>query len=131
VNVQNAGLFVAVTIAVSWVWGAAVTLQKNYDYQQKVDVLSEQIELTKLKNQNLSYEQAYLRSDEYLELKARQYLGKGQQGEKLVILPSSDEVKDVSSLETETVAKPGQTNFDKWMQFFFSNKSASSVLDSN
>ena len=115
----------AVVIAFSWVWGAATTLQKNYQYQQKVDELAQQIELTKLRNQNLAYEQDYLQSEEYVELKVRQYLGKGLPGEKLVILPSSDTVVDAAEPEVAQAVVLEQTNFDRWMQFFFSKPNSS------
>ena len=120
ITVQNAGLAVAVIIAFVWVWGAVATLQQNYQHQRRVDANSQQIELMKLQNQNFEYMQAYYRSDEFLELSAREKLGKAFPGEKLVILPSSDHIKDTQS---STAAVSGiteeESNFSKWMDFFF------------
>jgi Flp pilus assembly protein TadB len=118
VTVQNVGLAVALLVAFTWVWGAVATLQQNYQHQRRVDENAQQIELMKLQNQNYAYQQAYYKSDEFLELSARQKLGKAFPGEKLVLLPSSAGVHDTTQ---PVAAKPvvTESNFSKWMDFFF------------
>ncbi len=121
ITVQNAGLLLAVVVAVSWVWGAVVTLQKNYQHQQQVDANTQRIEILKLQNQNLLFQQAYYKSDEFLELSARQKLGLALPGERLVILPSSEGVTDESKTGEQTVAEE-KDNFSRWLVFFFGEK---------
>lgn len=121
ITVQNAGLLLAVVVAVSWVWGAVVTLQKNYQHQQQVDTNTQRIEILKLQNQNLLFQQAYYKSDEFLELSARQKLGLALPGERLVILPSSEGVTDESKTGEQTVAEE-KDNFSRWLVFFFGEK---------
>lgn len=118
-TIQNAGLAIALLVAVSWVWGAVGTLQKNYQHQQQVDANSQKIAVMELQNQNLQFQQAYLKSDEFLELSARQKLGLAQPGEHLVMLPSSEGITDkvVTNVPSATVDEPD--NFTRWLRFFF------------
>jgi len=119
-TIQNAGLIVAVIIALSWVWGSVVTLQKNYKYQRAVDANTQLIELTKLQNKTYQYQQAFFKSDEFLELSARAKLGKALPGEHLVLLPSSEAIKDTVSTQKTTVATvEAESNFARWMRFLF------------
>jgi hypothetical protein len=119
-TIQNAGLLVAVVIALSWVWGSVVTLQKNYKYQRQVDANTQSIELAKLQNKTYQYQQAYFKSDEFLELSARAKLGKALPGEHLVLLPSSDAIKDtVSTQKTAIATVEAESNFARWIRFLF------------
>lgn len=120
ITVQNAGLLLALIVAISWVWGAVVTLQKNYQHQQQVDANSQRIEILKLQNQNLLFQQAYYKSDEFLELSARQKLGLAMPGERLVVLPSSEGVVDESQTTSLATAEE-KDNFSRWLVFFFGN----------
>ncbi len=120
-TVQFIGLAFAGVIALTWVWGSVQTLQKNYQHQRAVDANNQKIALMKLQNQNLGYQKAYFSSSEFLELEARERLGLGYPGEKLVILPSSRNIVDAefqtsASGESSVVEK---SNLAKWMDFFF------------
>ncbi len=119
VTIQSVGLAVALLIALSWMWGAVTTLQKNYRHQRQVDINSQQIELAKLQNQNYKYQQAYYSSEEFLELSARQKLGKALPGEHLVMLPSSENIKDVVVKSLEPVKATNESNLERWISFFF------------
>lgn len=118
-TVQNLGLAIAGIIAVSWVWGAVVTLQRNYAYQRQVDANNQLIALTKLQNKTYEYQQAYYKSDEYLELTARAKLGKAMPGEHLVVLPSSEGVKDKIPPAKASVQTEPESNVMRWIRFFF------------
>lgn len=118
-TIQNAGLAVALLVALSWIWGAVITLQKNYQHQQQVDANNQKIAVTKLQNQNLQFQQAYLKSDEFLELSARQKLGLAQPGEHLVMLPSSEGITDKVTTDQPAATPDEQDNFTRWLQFFF------------
>ena len=120
-TIQNAGLAIAVVIALSWVWGAVVTLQKNYKYQRQIDDNTQQIALTKLQNQTYQFQQAYYESNEFLELSARAKLDKALPGEHLVVLSSSDSVKDVTTAQ-KTAVVDNESNFAKWINFFFTTR---------
>ncbi|HRK40466.1 MAG TPA: septum formation initiator family protein [Candidatus Saccharibacteria bacterium] len=121
-TIQNGTIVLAAIIALGWVWGTVQTLQKNFTYQQQVDALAETVELEKLRNENLEFQQQYYRSDEFLELSARQRLGKANPGEKLIILPDSRGIVDKQTATGNTPAAVKASNLSQWVQFFFGNK---------
>jgi len=122
VTIQNGAVALGLLIAISWSWGTVSTLQKNFQLQQQVDILDQEVELADLQNQNLKFQQNYLRSDEFLELSAREKLGRVAAGEKLIILPDSSNIKDEVTVAKKPTLTVKQSNFSQWMQFFFSNK---------
>lgn len=123
VTLQNGALALGLLIALSWSWGTVSTLQKNFQLQQEVDSMQQEVELADLQNQNLKFQQNYLRSNEFLELTAREKLGKAAKGEKLVILPDSSGMKDQATVaKTPARAVKEPDNFSQWMQFFFGRK---------
>ena len=121
-NIQNGTIVLALLIAMGWMWGTVQTLQKNFRYQQEVDALTQNVELEQLRNQNLEYQQQYYRSDEFLELSARQRLGKANPGEKLIILPDSDSISDTAGGTGDQVAREQVSNLAQWGEFFFGEK---------
>ena len=123
-TIQNGTILLAFVISMGWIWGTVQTLQKNFTYQQQVDSLTENVELEKLRNENLVFQQRYYKSDEFLELSARQRLGKASPGEKLIILPDSRNITDTVGTDASvTPAGVKASNLSQWMAFFFGNKS--------
>jgi cell division protein FtsB len=121
-TIQNGTIVLAAIIALGWVWGTVQTLQKNFSYQQQVDALNQQVELEKLRNENLKFQQVYFKSDEFLELSARQRLGKANPGEKLIILPDSRSITDKTASQRVAPTVPKASNLSQWLQFFFGDK---------
>lgn len=123
VTLQNGAVALGLLIALSWSWGTVSTLQKNFELQQQVDTLDQEVALADLQNQNLKFQQNYLRSNEFLEISAREKLGKVAPGEKLIILPDSSGLIDKVAVTKKTpVSDVRPSNFSQWMQFFFSSK---------
>ena len=122
-TIQNGTVVVAFLIALGWTWGTVQTLQKNFAYQQQVDALAQNVELEKLRNQNLKYQQRYFESEEFLELSARQRLGLAAPGEKLVILPDSRNITDSAREQPSAATTQGRTsNMSQWLKFFFGSQ---------
>lgn len=121
-TIQNGTIVLALVIALGWIWGTVQTLQKNFTYQQQVDALTENVELEKLRNQNLQFQQQYFKSAEFLELSARQRLGKANPGEKLIILPDSRNIVDTAGVNEPILASVKTGNLAQWVQFFFGDK---------
>lgn len=122
-TIQNGTIVLAALISLGWIWGTVQTLQKNFAYQQQVDVLSENVELEKLRNENLRFQQQYFKSDEFLELSARQRLNKANPGEKLIILPDSRAITDTAAQQAELVPEVAKaSNLVQWGEFFFGAK---------
>ncbi|MBI4101231.1 septum formation initiator family protein [Candidatus Microgenomates bacterium] len=98
-------------------------ISRNYKLQQDLDALQAEIELLKLKNQELEYQVAYFRTDAFADKEARAKLGLQAAGEKVVIFP--DRIPKGVAVDEEAVVEPGLTakealsNFEEWLYFLF------------
>ncbi len=95
---------------------------RNYELQQDVDILKNEIELLKLQTQELEYQVAYYRTDAFAEKEARDKLGLKAAGERVVVFP--DKIpKGVDDGQPDDLAKtPAQaalSNFEQWLYFLF------------
>ena len=59
-------------VTVAFIWGSITTMQKNFVLRADIEEKYRQKELLSLQRDMLEYEQAYLRSEEYLKLAARE-----------------------------------------------------------
>lgn len=99
-------------------------LQSNYVLQRQVDILRSQVEASKLESETLALENTYFASDEYLELQARQQFGKAAAGESMLILPANT-VSDTAATDADkSNGVASNSNFQAWLNFFFSNKNS-------
>ncbi|MCA9330296.1 hypothetical protein KDA11_06615, partial [Candidatus Saccharibacteria bacterium] len=84
-----------------------------------------------LENTNLKLGNEYLKTDQYIELSARQKFGKAAPGETVYIVPKNVAIantveikKKQEAKEVKEEQKPSyQKNLESWMDFFFGNKS--------
>jgi len=121
-TLNNGVLAVALLVTVSWVWGTVGAIQQNFLLQQQVDTLAQRIDFQQLENQTLGFENQYYNSHEYLELAARDHLGKANPGEKLLVLPPTTVTDTSPSQTTPTTPIEKRSNFQQWMYFLFGNK---------
>jgi len=122
-TLNNGVLLVALLITVSWAWGTVQAIQQNFELQQQVDSMAQQISYQQLQNETLKFENQYYTSNEYLELSARDHLNKANPGEKLLILPPTT-VGDKAPADQPTVTPINKrSNFQQWMYFLFGSKS--------
>ena len=122
-NLNNAVLAVALLIGATWVWGTVVAIERNFDLQQRVDTLNQEIEIQALENKAQTLQNEYYQTDEYLELSARERLGKASPGEKLIILPPNTVgVQAEAQPEVGVVPLSGRSNFAQWMYFLFGRR---------
>lgn len=116
-------LVVALLIALGLAWNTISAMQRNYYLQQKYNQLKAEVELIKIKNQNLRFNIAYLKSDEYLELAARDKFNKAAPGETMVYLPQNGEAEKAPIAKTTakkqiTRQRGWRVNISDWWQFF-------------
>ncbi len=119
-------IFVAIVLIVSW--GTARAIQTNYDVQKQVVAKQKENDIQKLKNNNLKIKNQYLETDEYLELVARQQLGKASPGETIVVIPRDVAMRhtvegtyksDEQVQQELDSSKPFyQQNLESWGRFF-------------
>ena len=109
-------------------WSGAKVIQANFNLQEQIAVLAQENEAQRIKNENLKLRNQYLETDEYLELAARQFLGKAAEGETVVLIPkevalqyASDipDVNEASDESTEDKRIVFVQNVDQWLNFLF------------
>ncbi len=113
----------ALLIALGLAWNTVGVMQKNYYLQQKYNQLSAEVDLQKIVNQNLKYNINYLKTDEYLEVAARDKFNKAAPGETMVYLPKKGETEQavIAKNEVKPAKKQAtgwQANVSDWWQFF-------------
>ncbi len=117
-KVEHLAIFAFLFVAASLVWSTIKVIEKNYDLQQEVYSLEDEVELLDLENQNLKLSIAYYKSDGFLELEAREKFNKVAAGEKVLILPKNTSVKIEDPPEAPNAPEPEtKTNFDAWLDF--------------
>lgn len=108
-------------------WSGISVIESNYELQKQVSKLEQENQVRQLENNNLKLQNDYYNSDQYLELTARRQFGKGQPGEKLLLVPKSvaykyaPEISEAAKKEaaTPSLKKPFiQKNLDAWADFF-------------
>lgn len=122
-TLNNAVLLLALLITVSWAWGTVQAIQQNFELQQQVDGIGQQIAYQELENETLQFENQYYNSNEYLELSARDHLGKANPGEKLLILPPTTVSDKAATGQPAVTPIAKRSNLQQWMYFLFGNKS--------
>jgi cell division protein FtsB len=115
-------VFVGIVLLISW--SGIKTIQTNYNLQKQISTLKQQNDLQKLENDNLTLNNDYYHSDQYLELAARQSFGLAKAGEKEIVVPENVALaytvnEPSRSKEAAEAKQPGyQRNFQSWVDFF-------------
>ncbi len=120
-------LFVVIVLLISW--SGIKTVQTNYELQKQISTIKQQNSIKKLENTNLTLQNEYLRSNQYLELSARQNFGLAAPGDKEVIVPKS--VALAYTIDTDKAANEAsqtkqpfyQHNYQSWVDFFLHRQS--------
>jgi cell division protein FtsB len=122
-TLNNGVLLVAVLIGSTWAWSTVDAIQRNFKLQQRVDALRQEIAVQELENKSQRLQNLYYQTSEYLELSAREHLGKSSPGEKVVILPPNT-VKPAPTEQPQATETPitARSNFAQWMYFLFGSK---------
>lgn len=118
-------VFVIIVLVISW--SGARAIQTNYNLQEQVAKLKQQNALSSLENNNISLQNEYYNSNQYLELSARQNLGLAFPGEKELLVPQSvaltyttNLTSNNGTLKANNNNEPSyQKNFQEWVDFFF------------
>lgn len=122
-TINNVVLVVALMIAAGWVWGSLNMMSRNYQLQRELSDKKRQLAKTQIDVDNKRLEQKYFKTDEFLELSARQSLNLVRPGEKVLVLqaPSAELQQKIDTENTPT--KPNNdlkdSNLDQWINFLF------------
>ena len=112
----------ALLVALGLGWNTISAMQRNYRLQQKYDQLKAEVELNELQNQNLKYQIAYLKTEDYQELAAREKFNKALPGETMVYLPGNSfatraPIAKTTSTKQIAVATGWRANVQAWWRF--------------
>ena len=128
VRVVGQLLFVIIVLLISW--SGVKAIQTNYGLQKQISTLKQQTDVQQLKNNNLKLQNEYYKSNQYLELSARQNFGLAAPGETELIVPENVALAntvDVPSIATQSLVTPKQPkyqkNFTDWTNFFLHRQS--------
>lgn len=131
-DTRNIGLYIFGLVVVAIAWSGAKTVQNNYALQKQISTLKQQNEVLYLQNQNIFLQNEYYKTDQYLELSARQNLGLAAPGEQVMIVPKSvaasyvdpDLAKSTEQSNGSPADKrPGYIkNLESWRDFLLGRK---------
>ena len=116
-------------------WSGAKAIDTNYRLQKQISRLEQQVAVSELSNKNLQLQNEYFKTNQYLELSARQNFGLALPGEKELIIPKTVALAHTTNVQNAEEAQAAQTkakqptyqrNFQAWMNFFLHRQT---VLD--
>jgi cell division protein FtsB len=94
-DVRNIALYIFGLIVLAIAWSGARAVQNNYQLQKQISQLNQQDQVLSLQNGNTYLKNQFYKSNEYLELSARQNLGLAAPGEQVLVVPQSVAMKFV------------------------------------
>jgi cell division protein FtsB len=131
-DVRNIVLYIFGIVVLAIAWSGAKTVQSNYELQKKIATLQQENNVLYLQNNNTYLQNQYYKTDQYLELSARQNLGLAAPGEHVMLIPAEVAMRYVDpSLETIGASsktsspdnRPGYVkNLEAWRDFLLGRK---------
>ena len=122
---------VALVIALSLSWNTIKVIERNYSLEQEVDSLEEEVAILQLENQNLKFNIEYFKTDDYLEVAAKEEFNKRAPGEHVAVFEKDEFQPTQTSLTQQATTRQGdeqapdyQENFNAWWDFLFGPRSS-------
>jgi cell division protein FtsB len=112
VEVRNIGLYIFGVIVLAIAWSGAKTVQNNYELQKQINTLRQQDTVLSLQNENTGLQNQFYKTNEYLDLSARQELGLAAPGEQVLLVPRSVAMKYVDPALKSNQASSGSLQID-------------------
>jgi cell division protein FtsB len=131
-DIRVAGMVVFAIVVLLISWSGVKAIDTNYKLQKQISELQQQNQVASLDNANTQLQNQYYKSNQYLELSARQNLGLAMQGETEVIVPKNVALSFTAD-PPKAAAKPSearskqpayQRNFQAWVSFFLHRQSS-------
>jgi len=125
-DIRVAGLVVFGVVVLLISWSGVKSIETNYQLQKDISRLQQENAVHNLENSNLQLQNNYFKTDQYLELAARQNFGLALPGEKELIVTKDvalghtvDQPKAQSEVKQATGKLPRyQRNVQAWVDFF-------------
>ena len=131
-DVRVAGLVIFGIVVLLISWSGVKAIDTNYQLQKQISELQQQNKVYQLDNANAQLENDYYKSNQYLELSARQNLGLAMPGETEVAVPKNVALRytvtppDEQAKQAQAKSKQPtyQKNVQAWVNFFLHRPSA-------
>jgi cell division protein FtsB len=133
-DARNIGLYIFGLVVLAIAWSGAKTVQNNYALQKQISTLKQQNAVLQLQNENTDLQNGYYKTDQFLELSARQNLGLAAPGEQVIIVPKRVAMsyidpalaKNTTSSDTNPPDKrPGYVkNLESWRDFLLGRRAS-------
>ncbi len=123
-DIRFAGQVVFVFIVLLISWSGVKAIQMNYNLQKQISTTQQENQIQKLQNNNLTLQDKYYSSNQYLELQARQNFGLASPGEQEILVPRSVALAyapkvSLTTTEPSKVSVPAlQKHVNDWINFF-------------
>ncbi len=124
-DIRNVGLLVFTIILLLISWSGVKSIQTNYGLQKQIARLSQENAVRSLQNTNLALQNNYYKTDQYLEISARQNLGLAAPGETELLVPKAVALAhtvrqpEAEAVKSKVPEQPAwQQHFQAWMDFF-------------
>jgi hypothetical protein len=101
-------------------WNTSNVILQNYQLDKRVREAQQKLDVAQLELDTQRLSNEYFKTDYFLDIATRKQLGKGVNGERLVIVPRSSALKEIpsSSVEVkESTAVDERSNIQKWLDF--------------
>src|SRR6201995_3107852 len=129
-DIRNIGLYIFGIVVLAIAWSGAKTVQNNYELQKQISTLQQQNTVLSLENQNTQLQNQYYKTQQYLELSARQNLGLAAPGETVLIVPQTTALKYFDQSIGQTSSQPTSIdnrkgyvkNLEAWRDFLLGRK---------
>lgn len=118
-------LALSIVVILYFFWALGKMAWQNYQVNQQIKGLENEVAQIEGDNQKLSDLIAYFQTETFKEQEAREKLGLVMPGEKVLVFPGNDKNADTSIVETVTKKDEevkNEPNYKKWWSFFFANK---------
>jgi cell division protein FtsB len=116
-------IFVVIVLLISW--SGVKSIQANYNLQKQIASIKEQNSLQTLQNENLKLQNDYYKTNQYLDLSARQNFGLADPNEKELIVPQQVALAHTVNIPSDNSASlvsskssASQSNLESWVNFF-------------
>jgi len=113
-------LFVALLALIYLIFATAKIIWNNMQFSRQLKEVQVQIEKLETENEKISEQVLYYQSDSFKEKEARIKFGLVKPGEKVLQVPPE---KKPIELPKPIESKPEQSNWQKWLDYFFKKES--------
>jgi cell division protein FtsB len=95
------------------------TIKRNYELNQQIIALNQQVSLLQAKKDQMTYDIQYYKTNSFRERQARAQLGLQLPGENVIIVPQKSPSASTQVLGDQTARPPARSrsNLQQWLDF--------------